>query len=83
MSRDLAPEEHETFRGHYGIGAACEACGNTEVTIRIWERYGTTSKEVGGDIGPDGIVAALVVCGACGHGQVIPRGRILEARQAA
>lgn len=83
MSRDLAPEEHETFRGHYGTGVECEACGNTEVTIRIWEKYGTTSKEVGGDIGPDGIVAALVVCQACGHGQVIPRGQILEARQAA
>ena len=83
MSRDLAPEEHETFRGHYGTGERCEACGNAGVTIRIWERYGTTSKEVGGDIGPDGIVAALVVCEACGHGQVIPRADILQAKQAA
>lgn len=83
MSRDLAQEEHETFRGHYGTGESCRSCGNTDVTIRIWEKYGTTSHDVGGDIGPDAIVAALVVCEACGHGQVIPRAEILAARDAA
>ncbi|MGI9538677.1 MAG: hypothetical protein ACR2N6_00840 [Miltoncostaeaceae bacterium] len=83
MSRDLASEEHDTFRSHYGTGEACKACGNADVTIRIWERYGTTSKEVGGEIGPDGIVAALVLCEACGHGEVIPRSQILQSKQAA
>ena len=83
MSRDLAGEEKPTFVGHYGVGAACNACGNKDVTIRIWEKHGTTSHDVGGDIGPDGIIGALIVCEACGHGEVIPRTQILEAKSAA
>lgn len=83
MSRDLAPEERATFEGHYGTGEACEACGNKDVTIRIWEKYGTTSKDVGGDIGPGGIVAAVVLCESCGHGQVVDRAHIRAAENAA
>lgn len=83
MSRDLTAEEKPTFQSLYDTGAACEACGNANVTIRIWEKYGSTSKNVGGDIGPDGIVAGLVFCEECGHGQVIPRDQILKAAEAA
>lgn len=83
MSRDLAPEEKARFQSLYETGKACEACGNTDVTVRIWEKYGSTSKEVGGDISPSGIVAALVFCESCGHGQVVPREFILKAKEAA
>jgi len=82
MSRDLDATEKPTFVDLYGTGAACEACGAADPTIRVWEKYGTTSYDVGGDIGPDGIVAAVVVCEACGHGQTVSRDHILQAKQA-
>lgn len=83
MSRDLAPEEKATFQRFYNTGSSCTSCGNTDVTIRIWEKYGSTSKEVGGDISPEGIVSALVFCESCGHGQVVAREEILKAKEAA
>ena len=83
MSRDLAPEEKSTFQRLYDTGTACQACGSADITIRIWEKYGSTSKDVGGDIGPQGIVAALVFCESCGHGQVVARDEILKAKEAA
>jgi len=79
MSRDLTPEERQRFVTIYGAGEACESCGNTDVTVKIWEKYGTDAHEVGGDIGPTGIVGALVCCDACSHAQTIARERILEA----
>ncbi len=83
MSRDLAPEEKATFSGHYGAGGACEQCGNSDVIIRIWEKYGSTSEDVGGDIGPDGIISAVVICENCGHGQTVARSEIQKAKSAA
>jgi len=79
MSRDLADSEKPTFVSTYGTGGRCEKCGNSDVTIRIWEAYGSPAKAVGGDIGPKNIVAALVICDACGHGQTVPRSDILAA----
>lgn len=79
MSRDLDASEKPTFVARYGAGASCEKCGNTDVTIRIWEGYGSPAKTVGGDIGPDHIVAAVVICEACGHGQTVPRSAIRTA----
>ncbi len=83
MSRDLAQEEKATFTKTYKTGETCEACGNKDVTIRIWEKYGTTSKDIGGDIGPEGIVAAVIICESCGHGQTVSRADILKAKEAA
>lgn len=79
MSRDLTPEEKEKFVGLYGTGSKCEKCGDPGVVVKIWEKYGSNAHEVGGDIGPDSIVGALVACDACGHAQTVARGQILES----
>jgi hypothetical protein len=83
MSRDLAAHERTSFETLYGVGAKCRMCGDDRVTIRIWEKYGATAYMVGGDIGPTGIVAAVVICEHCGHGQIVPRYKILQATHTA
>jgi hypothetical protein len=83
MSRDLAEHEKAPFQDLYGVGAKCRMCGDPRVAIRVWEKYGATAHMVGGDIGPTGIVAAVVICEHCGHGQVVPRSKILRAASAA
>jgi len=79
MSRDLTEDERKEFTRLYGSGAACERCGTTDVVVKIWEKYGSTAYEIGGDIGPTGIVGALVCCDACGHAETVGRDRILKA----
>lgn len=79
MSRDLEAHEKLAFQKLYGVGGKCCMCGDPNVTVRIWEKYGATAQMVGGDITPSGIVAAVVICEHCGHGQIVPRSKILEA----
>lgn len=79
MSRDLTAEERQKFIALYGAGTACENCGDTGVIVKIWEKYGSNAHEVGGDIGPEGIIGAIVACDVCSHAQSVARSRILEA----
>jgi hypothetical protein len=79
MSRDLAAHEKEAFGKLYGTGTRCEKCGDPGVIIRIWEKYGAAAYMVGGDITPQGIVAAVVICEHCGHGEVVSRQKIEKA----
>jgi hypothetical protein len=83
MSRDLETSEAPTFHRFYGTGQSCEKCASTDVTIRVWEAFASPAKNVGGDIGPDSIVGAIVICKSCGHGQTVPRSDILKAKKAA
>ena len=73
-----AAEERQAFIARYGVGEACENCGDIGVTVKIWEKYGSNTCEIGGDIGPDGIIGGIVACDACGDAQTLPRSRILE-----
>ena len=79
MSRDLTPEERQKFIGLYGTGEACRACGSADVVVKIWEKYGSNAHEVGGDIGPTGIVGAIVACDGCSHSETVDRAHILKA----
>jgi len=79
MSRDLTTEEKQKFSKYYGTGVACEQCGNTDVVIKIWEKYGSTAGEVGGDISAQGIVGAVVACNQWGHGETLARSQILKS----
>lgn len=79
MSRDLTAEERQKFIKMYGTGTACENCSDTNVVVKIWEKYGTNAHEVGGDIGPDGIIGAIVACDACDHSETVARDQILKA----
>lgn len=83
MSRDLTAQEKTEFHKLYDTGLQCRMCGDHKVTIRIWEKYGATAYMVGGDISPEAIVAAVVICEHCGHGQVVPRAQIQKAVSAA
>jgi hypothetical protein len=82
MSRDLTSDERPSFVKHYGTGDKCVACGNREVIVRIWENYASPAKNPGGDIGPKNIVAAVVLCEQCGHGQTVTREEILQGSSA-
>ncbi len=79
MSRDLTKEEQAKFAEMYGTGTKCVACGNQDVIVKIWEKYGTDAAQVGGDISPSGIVGALVTCDACEHAETVARSKLLEA----
>ena len=82
MSRDLTAEERRAFIARYRVGATCENCGTDDVTVKIWEKYGSDAHLVGGDIGPDGIVAAIIACDHCGNAQTVKRGQILATAEA-
>ena len=77
MSRNLTKAEQARFQELYGTGDRCNNCGNQDVTVKIWEKYGTNAHEEGGDIGPEGIVGAIVACDGCGHGETVARDAIL------
>ena len=79
MSRDLTADERQRFIELYAMGATCERCADASVTVKIWEKYGSTAGEVGGDISPTGIVGAVAACDKCGHGQTLARERILAS----
>lgn len=79
MSRDLTPEERRNFIALHGAGESCENCGTDDITVKIWEKYGSDACQVGGDLGPEGIVGAIVACDHCGHAQTIGRAHILAA----
>ena len=83
MSRDLDKSENATFSSLYGAGKCCEKCNGSNLTIRIWEAYASPAKQVGGDIGPQNIVGAVVICDDCGHGQTVSRDQITGTPQAA
>ena len=82
MSRDLEAAEAKNFEKLYAKGSSCVACGSKDVTIRIWEGYNSPAKAVGGDLGPQNIVAAIVICKACGHGETVPRSHIMGSKAA-
>ena len=79
MSRDLTPAERTKFIDLYGTGSACRSCGNEDLIVKIWEKYGTDAHEVGGNISPTGIVGAIVACDACSHAETVDRAHILKA----
>ena len=79
MSRDLTTEERQKFVALYGAGQTCEKCGNEDIIVKIWEKFGSDAHLVGGDIGAEGIVGAIVACDHCSHAQTIDRNRILAA----
>jgi hypothetical protein len=79
MSRDLTKEEQTEFAKMYGAGLACGSCGNNDVSVKIWEKFGSDAAQVGGDIGPSGIIGALVACDLCDNAETIDRGRLLKA----
>ena len=83
MSRELEASEAPIFHKLYAKGQMCERCASNAVSIRIWEAYASPAKAVGGNIGPDNIVAAMVICSDCGHGQTVARHEILKAQKAA
>ncbi len=79
MSRDLTEDECKEFNNLYGTGSSCKKCGDVSVSIKIWEKYGSNAHEIGGDIGPEGIVGALIACDVCEYTETVERSHILKA----
>jgi hypothetical protein len=78
MTRNLEPSEVETFSKIYGVEPRCSVCRSSDVTIRIYEGYGSPAKAPGGDLGNGNLVAAIVICNDCGHGDTLNRTRLSE-----
>ena len=78
MSRNLEANEVPVFLETYGIDAACAKCGSGNLTVRIYEGYGSPAKAPGGDIGPGTIIGAFVICADCDHGITIARPQLSE-----
>jgi len=76
MSRNLQPAEIETFKRIYAVDGNCPACKSPDLTIRIYEGYGSPAKNEGGDLGPGNLIAAVVICNACGQGTTLDRKRL-------
>lgn len=83
MSRNLEPHEVETFGKIYGVERRCGSCGSSDITVRIYEGYGSSAKAPGGDLGPGSLVAAILICDACGQGVTLDRARLSKAIPAA
>ncbi|MGO8831914.1 MAG: hypothetical protein ACLQE9_03745 [Roseiarcus sp.] len=76
MSRNLEASEVETFSKIHHVEPRCSVCGSSDITVRIYEGYGSPAKAVGGDLANGSLVAAIVICNACGHGDTLNRGRL-------
>ncbi len=76
MSRNLEASEVATFSRIHGVEPRCSVCGSSDVTVRIYEGYGSPAKAVGGDLANGNLVAAIVICNACGHGDTLDRARL-------
>lgn len=76
MSRNLEASEVETFSKIHHVEPRCSVCGSSDITVRIYEGYGSPAKAVGGDLANGSLVAAIVICNACGHGDTLNCGRL-------
>jgi hypothetical protein len=76
MSRNLEASEVETFGKIHSVEPRCSVCGSSDITVRIYEGYGSPAKAVGGDLANGSLVAAIVICNACGHGDTLNRARL-------
>jgi hypothetical protein len=76
MSRNLEQSEVVTFSRIYGIEPRCSVCGSSDITVRIYEGYASPAKSSGGDLGNGNLVAAIVICNTCGHGDTLNRARL-------
>jgi hypothetical protein len=78
MSRNLEPSEVEAFSKIHGVEPRCKACGSSDITVRIYEGYGSPAKAPGGDLGNGNLLAAIVICKACGHGDTLNRAKLSQ-----
>lgn len=78
MSRNLEASEVATFSSLHGVEPRCGVCGSSDVTVRIYEGYASPAKAPGGDLGNGNLLAAILICNACGHGATINRARLSE-----
>jgi hypothetical protein len=76
MSRNLEASEVETFSKIHGVEPCCSVCGSSDIAVRIYEGYGSPAKAPGGDLDNGSLVAAIVICNACGHGETLNRTRL-------
>jgi len=65
MARILPTEVVPGFLEAYGVTAFGDDCSADELTVKIWDRYGTAPKD-DKDAEPTGsFIAAIAICESC------------------
>jgi hypothetical protein len=84
MPRRLDPKAASKFRTHYELGDSCGSCGSGNLTVTVWDHYGTQPEDGRAEAasGRGTFIAAIVVCEDCGSDQTLNRAA-LAAKQAA
>jgi len=71
LPADLVPD----FLEAYNVTGLGDACPPDELTVKIWDKYGTKPDE--GEEKPTGsFVAAIVICDSCGKGVQLHRAEL-------
>ncbi len=84
MPRHLHLDGLAVFLNQQGLGAACESCGSGNLSVTVWDHYGT-QPEVGSaeaKAGTGDFLAALVICQDCDAVTSLDRARLAGTRAA-
>lgn len=76
MARILPTDVVPAFLEAYGVTEISEDCGVDQLTVKIWDKYGTAPQD-GDEIKPTGsFVAAVVFCDECGKSTQLHREKL-------
>ena len=84
MPRHLHSNGVPEFLTLYGVEDRCGSCQSDNLSVTVWDHCGTMPADGSpeAEAGTGTFLAALVICGDCGHGLMLDRAR-LAASQAA
>jgi hypothetical protein len=73
MARILPTDVVPAFLKAYGVTTFGDTCAPEDLTVKIWDRYGTAPKD-GDVINPTGsFVAAIAFCDSCDKSIILNR----------
>ncbi len=84
MPRHLHPDGLAVFLNQQGLGAACESCGSGNLSVTVWDHYGTQPEGGSAEAkaGTGDFLAALVICQDCDAVTSLDRARLAGTRAA-
>jgi hypothetical protein len=84
MPRKLPAKAVPEFCAHHALDGHCRACGSDDLSIAVYDHYGTLPKDDGPEAKPGDrtFIAALVICKACGQVLTLGRARLAQAQAA-
>jgi len=76
MARLLPSDVVPAFLDAHGVTAFGDACSSDELTVKIWDLYGTAPKD-GEEVKPTGsFIAAVAFCDSCGKSVELHREKL-------